>query len=50
MALQDLKKLTGELKVLAGLLGQVKETESRHRIHRRAFAILRAIEQGGGEK
>lgn len=47
MALQDLKELTQELKKLAGLLSQVKEKDERHRIHKKAFAILYRIENGG---
>ncbi len=49
MALQDLKKLTEELKKLARMLNQVREKDDRHQIHRRAFAILRKIEKGGGK-
>ena len=48
MALQDLKKLTEELKKLAGMLSQVREKDSRRRIHKRAFQIMRQIEKGGG--
>lgn len=47
MTLQDLKQLTEELKKLAGMLSQVREKDSRHQIHKRAFAIMRTIEKGG---